>query len=153
MSLFTTDSKNAVLSWSQAAINMGWNTWEDGANWQAGNIAAPTAIFRVEKPLTPASTDGAFKWYSAMAGTPELSVRMYMSYAGNLGIGTSTPSNKLDVEGGAAIGSAYSGANAAPADGLIVQGNVGIGTATPGKALTVAGDMEIGTGAGDYRAG
>ncbi len=50
---------------------------------------------------------------------------------GNVGIGTGVPANRLDVEGAAAIGSSYSGLNAAPTDGLIVQGRTGIGTATP----------------------
>lgn len=49
----------------------------------------------------------------------------------NVGIGTSTPQNKLDVAGSAVIGTNYAGANAAPADGLLVEGRVGIGTITP----------------------
>ena len=51
--------------------------------------------------------------------------------SGNLGVGTTTPQNTLDVEGGMAIGSSYSGTAAAPANGMIVQGNVGIGTSNP----------------------
>jgi hypothetical protein len=51
---------------------------------------------------------------------------------GKVGIGTTAPANRLDVEGGAAIGATYSGTSAAPANGLIVEGKVGIGTATPG---------------------
>ena len=47
---------------------------------------------------------------------------------GNLGVGTTNPQNKLDVEGAVAIGSACSGTSAAPANGLIVEGSVGIGT-------------------------
>ena len=56
---------------------------------------------------------------------------------GNVGIGTSTPVNKLDVEGAAAIGAAYSGAGTAPTNGLAVEGNVGIGTAAPEQKLHV----------------
>jgi Chaperone of endosialidase/Phage Tail Collar Domain len=44
--------------------------------------------------------------------------------------GSTTPLNRLDVNGGVAIGS-YAGANAAPSNGLIVSGNVGIGTSSP----------------------
>ena len=51
--------------------------------------------------------------------------------SGNLGVGTTTPQNTLDVEGGMAIGSSYSGTAAAPANGMIVEGNVGIGTSNP----------------------
>lgn len=54
-----------------------------------------------------------------------------------VGVGTTTPANKLDVEGGMAVGASYAGSNAAPADGAIIQGNVGIGTNAPGEQLTV----------------
>jgi len=39
--------------------------------------------------------------------------------------------NKLDVNGNAAIGSGYAGISGAPTNGLIVQGNVSIGFPTP----------------------
>ncbi len=58
---------------------------------------------------------------------------------GNVGIGTK-PLNKLDVGGGAAIGTGYSGAKNAPTDGLLVKGSVGIGTADPKHKLTVDAD-------------
>ena len=45
----------------------------------------------------------------------------------SLGIGTTTPQNKLDVEGSAVIGATYSGTNTAPTNGLLVEGAVGIG--------------------------
>ena len=55
----------------------------------------------------------------------------------NVGIGATTPLSKLDVNGGASIGT-YAGVNVAPANGLIVSGNVGIGTTTPAYTLHVA---------------
>lgn len=63
----------------------------------------------------------------------------------SLGIGTSTPLNRLDVFGGMAIGTGYAGISAAPNDGLIVQGSVGIGvnSITGGSKLQVTG--------GDFR--
>ena len=56
---------------------------------------------------------------------------------GSLGIGTSSPSNMLDVSGGVAIGTGYVGVTTAPANGMIVQGNVGIGTTGPNYPLDV----------------
>ena len=62
-----------------------------------------------------------------------------------IGIGTTTPQNKLDVEGAVAIGSSYSGTNAAPSNGLIVQGDVGIGTSAPKNKLDVEGSLVVGS--------
>ena len=64
---------------------------------------------------------------------------------GNIGIGTTTPQNKLDVEGSAVIGSTYSGANTAPTNGLLVEGNVGIGTTSPDAKLDVNGIINAGS--------
>ncbi len=61
--------------------------------------------------------------------------------SGNVGIGTTTPQNKLDIEGGAVIGATYSGTNTAPTNGLLVEGNVGIGTTAPQRELHVNGDI------------
>lgn len=65
-----------------------------------------------------------------------------------LGIGTTAPASKLDVEGGAAVGATYSGTTAAPTNGLIVEGVVGLGTASPnsGVALTIIPAATTSTG-------
>ena len=60
-----------------------------------------------------------------------------------VGIGVQGPVNKLDVEGGAVIGQSYSGTNAAPTQGLLVEGTVGIGTSTPNQKLDVEGSIEV----------
>jgi hypothetical protein len=65
---------------------------------------------------------------------------------GNVGIGTETPINKLDVEGSVAVGAGYSGANTAPTNGMIIEGNVGIGTETPINKLDVEGGVAVGAG-------
>ncbi|MEZ4959362.1 MAG: tail fiber domain-containing protein [Saprospiraceae bacterium] len=62
----------------------------------------------------------------------------------NVGIGTTTPASKLDVEGGIAIGASYSGTSAAPANGAIIEGNIGIGTTTPASKLDVEGGISVG---------
>ncbi|MBK9077592.1 MAG: hypothetical protein IPL77_21955 [Flavobacteriales bacterium] len=63
--------------------------------------------------------------------------------AGKVGIGTTAPVSKLDVEGGLAVGAAYSGTSAAPANGAIIEGNVGIGTTAPEHKLDVNGIVRI----------
>ena len=80
----------------------------------------------------------------ASAGNASASdARMVIQYDGDVGIGTTTPQNKLDVEGGAVIGATYSGSSTAPSNGLLVQGNVGIGDSTPDYKLDVAGTVGI----------
>jgi hypothetical protein len=46
--------------------------------------------------------------------------------SGNLGIGTQTAQNKLDIEGSAVIGTTFSGTTVAPTNGLLVEGNAGL---------------------------
>ncbi|MCL5095256.1 MAG: tail fiber domain-containing protein [Patescibacteria group bacterium] len=69
----------------------------------------------------------------------KLTVSGNADLTGNLGIGTTTPGSKLGVLSNVSIGASY-GNIAAPTSGLIVEGNVGIGTTNPGAyALQVAG--------------
>lgn len=64
---------------------------------------------------------------------------MTLTDANRVGIGTSTPANNLDVEGSLAVGVNYSGINAAPSNGVLIEGNVGIGITTPATKLDVNG--------------
>lgn len=57
---------------------------------------------------------------------------------GNVGIGTISPLNSLDVAGSIAMG-AYAGVNTPPANSLIVSGNIGIGQNSPIHKLHVNG--------------
>jgi hypothetical protein len=59
-------------------------------------------------------------------------------FMGNVGIGTTSSLNTLDVKGNAAFGT-YGGVSAAPSNGMIISGNVGIGTSGPSTALQVNG--------------
>lgn len=61
---------------------------------------------------------------------------------GNVGIGTWTSLNGIDVTGGIATGS-YAGVNSANAGSIITSGNVGIGSPTPGQLLDVSGTVRM----------
>jgi hypothetical protein len=65
--------------------------------------------------------------------------------AQKVGIGAASfvPLNRLDVKGNAVIGTNYSGVNAAPANGLLVEGNTGIGIVLPTERLDVAGNVKF----------
>ena len=93
------------------------------------------------------NTDEMFLGYSILPGDGEPAAggdgtgNLYVR--GNVGIGTTTPQNKLDVEGTVAIGTDYSGTATAPADGMIIEGNVGIGTTAPAEKLDVVGTAQM----------
>ena len=73
----------------------------------------------------------------------EQQARLAIDSLGKVGLGTVTPANQLDVEGGVAIGATYSGTSAAPANGAIIEGRMGIGTSSPEKALHLAGSNDV----------
>lgn len=70
-----------------------------------------------------------------------------LSGGGGLGVGldATDPQSKLDVSGNVAIGAAYAGVSAGPANGMIIEGPVGIGTTAPDEMLNVVGSISIGT--------
>ncbi|MBU6321398.1 hypothetical protein KGO04_02540, partial [Patescibacteria group bacterium] len=86
----------------------------DGSGVSASTYHAPNAAYAINEqagPLYLGTSNGVMQTITA---------------AGNVGIGTTGPLSKLDVNGGEAIGT-YAGTTAAPSNGLIVSGNVGIG--------------------------
>jgi len=54
-------------------------------------------------------------------------------FSDNVGIGTPTTLNKLDVSGAIAVGASYAGSSTAPSNGMIIEGNVGIGETSLGS--------------------
>ena len=72
------------------------------------------------------------------SGNPNIMLKT----GGDVGIGVGNPQNKLDVEGGLAVGATYSGTSTAPSNGAIIEGNVGIGTTTPSQKLEVSNSTQ-----------
>ncbi len=78
-------------------------------------------------------------WTSGIEFLPAtVGAAMQILQSGNVGIGTTAPVNKLDVNGSMAIGATYAGLTAAPTNGLLVQGNIGVGT-----SVATAGDLRV----------
>lgn len=67
---------------------------------------------------------------------------------GKIGMGLTTPQNKLDINGSLCIGSNYAGHFTTPEDGVLIEGSVGIGTTifpSSGRtSLRVGGNVVIG---------
>lgn len=109
-----------------AQIDFGANAFNGDARWLQIAVRSPagSGAFSILSPRQPLTAEP----YSLQTRG------IFVDNSNNVGIGTTTPSNRLSVNGNANI-----------------SGNVGIGTASPGENLTVAGSMEVGTSAGDYQ--
>ena len=109
------------------------------------NIASGTYSFAAGRAATAAHS-GAFVWAdgTGVNFASTANNQFLIRAAGGVGLGTATPQNTLDVKGKAVIGATYSGTNAAPVNGLLVEGSVGLGTTTPQNKLDVEGSAAIG---------
>jgi hypothetical protein len=70
---------------------------------------------------------------------------IFVNSFGKVGMGTNDPKNRVDIEGGLAVGTDYSGSQTAPVDGAIIQGKVGIGTNDPKNRVDIEGGLAVGT--------
>lgn len=119
-----------------------------GFNWyQNAGSKAIAAGFGGYLYLDHAQGDFNFVTSAATAASANAThtgtTRLTLKNNGRLGIGTTAPANLLDVEGGIAIGTTYSGTTAAPTNGAIIEGNVGIGTNAPASMLDVNGTTTL----------
>lgn len=166
-------------------LHVAINTVTNSPIIQAQNIntggGAVIGIDRANNPRVAGlqySTAGSINWVTGMvynAGVAEngysistdatlANTKLYVSTAGNVGIGTTTPGAKLQIDTSAAttIGQIIKGASAQTADYLQIRtsgatagdilavkssGRVGIGVSDPQAALEIAGDIETTIGA------
>jgi len=136
---WTTPTGNPPTSNLSAPINL-----SSTAQSKTGYLAIATST-TPSYPLDVAGSVNATAYYGDGSNLTGISAGQWTENGsdiyyntGNVGIGTTAPKNKLDVEGGGVIGATYSGTNTAPSNGLLVEGNVGIGTTAPVALLNVA---------------
>ena len=110
------------------------------------NASAITSGFLRLSAQTPANscidliglnTEDSSKYNNAVRISTSGNERMIVNGSGNVGIGTATPTVKLDV-----VGAARVTASSATATALTTTGRIGVNTATPTEALDVNGNIK-----------
>jgi len=124
------------------------NNQEGGElRFQEGNLFGPQNHWIIDNFQSFAGGNRFRIWNDA--GSQAIS----MMPTGRVAIGnmifSDQPQSTLDVEGNLAVGSAYSGTNAAPLNGAIIEGSVGVGTNAPvGKLNSFQPNAASGLAAG-----
>ncbi len=73
-------------------------------------------------------------------------VHKYHDKGDNVGLGTDSPKNTLDISGNMVVGRQYAGQQFAADDGLLVEGKLGVGVETAEEEIHVNGNVRIDTG-------
>ncbi|MBF0522596.1 MAG: hypothetical protein HQL24_06015, partial [Candidatus Omnitrophica bacterium] len=157
--------RTAPTSGMAISGNVGIGTATATNNLQVvGAVAIGTSAFNVTAPTTGllvegnvgigTTTNNIGLSVSSSSGQSALNVKsngvqgLFQGNDGDVGIGTTGVTNKLDVNGAIAVGTyASSAVRTAPTSGMAISGNVGIGTATATNNLQVVGAVAIGTSA------
>jgi hypothetical protein len=106
--------------------------------------SSPYPPLYISAPSINFNTKTGAAWSDGNGGGSYGTTAMTITGPGSVGIGTTAPINKLDVNGGVAVGTQYAGI-AAPTSGMIVQGNVGIGVTNPSSQLQTSGTASFGS--------
>jgi type II secretory pathway pseudopilin PulG len=139
---FTKHSNPPAHDTVSVALTVAYNT---SNLQQMFSQAFQTSVARVsaatfDSNLIPSTTAA---WNIGVTGNVWNSINQVIYFSGsNVGLGTASPGNQLDVKGATAMG-AYAGGSTAPSNGLIVSGNVGIGTSSAASTLTVVGTQYL----------
>ena len=139
---------NVATSQQSKALNLvagtgGASTTGDGAALTFMHSTTESGARIYEKSVSTHQGSLVFATGSGTSGI--YNDRLSLLNTGNVGIGTTTPVNSLDVNGGVVIGSSYSGVTTAASqgavNGLLVAGNVGIGAGFNATPLNSALDL------------
>ena len=146
------DSGNILLSSSDVARIQLLNAGEDNngiffdskysGSWKSGDGGSNFGIYKLGNKLKFVYDSGI-----AAGSTVTWNDGLVMDTAGNVGIGTTSPSAKLSVKGGGTTtGRAFVISDSSDAEKVTVldNGNVGIGTTNPAQKLSVVGHCMTG---------
>lgn len=106
----------------------------DGTNWKTPGYIECDVDNAVSSGIVPGNLQ-----FGVTNTSGSFIEAMRIKSSGNIGIGTTTPASKLDIEGGMSLGATYSGTSSAPTNGAIIEGSVGIGITSPSAKLHVSG--------------
>ncbi|MEK9152550.1 MAG: hypothetical protein AAB692_04235, partial [Patescibacteria group bacterium] len=130
-------SQSTLSSGSALTVSHSASMFVNGAPIAGG--AGPTALMNAYGLRIGAGSalTNTTNGYGLFVDAPTGATNNYAAIfnTGNVGIGTTAPANKLDVEGSLAVGATYSGTSTAPTNGAIIEGNVGIGMTNPTVTL------------------